>query len=99
VPLELENSGVTYLRVGPNFRIPFGHDHNVQEEVFVVISGSARVKLDDEIIELKQFDALRVPHDTVRNFEGGPDGVELIAIGEPNTGPGDANMTQGWWTD
>jgi len=99
VPLELENSGVTYLRIDPNFRLPFGHTHNVQEEVYVVISGSARIKLDDDIVELKQFDAVRIHNETMRNLEGGPEGAELIAIGAPNTGPGDGPMTQGWWQD
>jgi mannose-6-phosphate isomerase-like protein (cupin superfamily) len=99
VPLELENSGLSYLRVDPNYRVPFGHTHNVQEEVYVVLSGSARLKLDDEVIELKPLDAVRIHKDTMRNFEGGPEGAEVLAIGAPNTGPGDAPMTQDWWTD
>jgi mannose-6-phosphate isomerase-like protein (cupin superfamily) len=99
VPLELENSGLSYLRVDPNYRLPFGHTHNVQEEVYVVLSGSARLKLDDEVIELKPLDAVRIHKDTMRNFEGGPEGAEVLAIGAPNTGPGDAPMTQDWWTD
>ena len=99
VPLELENSGVTYLRIDPNFRLPFGHTHNVQEEVYVLVSGSARLKLDDDIVELKPFDAVRIHKETMRNLEGGPEGAELIAIGAPNTGPGDGPMTQDWWTD
>jgi mannose-6-phosphate isomerase-like protein (cupin superfamily) len=99
VPLELENSGLSYLRIAPNFRMPFGHRHNVQEEVYVLLSGSARLKLDDEVIDLKPLDAVRVDKDTVRNFEGGPDGAEMIAIGAPHTGPGDADMVDGWWMD
>ena len=99
VPLELENSGVSYLRVAPGFRLPFGHHHNVQEEVYVLVGGSARIKLDDDVVELKPFDAVRIHKDTVRNLEGGPDGAELIAIGAPNTGPGDGPMIQGWWMD
>ena len=99
VALELENSGVTYMRITPNFRLPFGHTHNVQEEVYVLISGSARLKLDDDIVELKPFDAVRIHNETMRNLEAGPEGAELIAIGAPNTGPGDGPMTQDWWTD
>jgi quercetin dioxygenase-like cupin family protein len=99
VPLEMENAGVSYLRVAPNFRVPFGHNHNVQEELYVVLSGSARLKLDDDVIELKPLDAVRIHKDTMRNVEGGPDGAELIAFGAPKTGPGDGPMTQGWWTD
>ena len=98
VPLELEHSGISYQRIAPGFRIPWGHTHNVQEEVYVVLSGSLRAKLDDEVVELRQWDALRVPKDTMRSFEGGPEGAEMLAVGAPNTGPGDANIEQYWWT-
>jgi len=99
VPLEMENAGVSYLRIGPNFRIPFGHTHKNQEEVYLVVSGGGRIKLGDDVRDLQQWDAVRVHKDTMRGFEAGPDGVELIAIGAPNTGPGDAEMEQGWWGD
>jgi mannose-6-phosphate isomerase-like protein (cupin superfamily) len=99
VPLEMENAGVSYLRVDPNYRVPFGHHHNVQEEVYVLLSGSARLKLDDEVIEMKPLDAVRIHKDTMRNFEGGPEGAEIIAFGAPNTGPGDGPMTDNWWID
>jgi mannose-6-phosphate isomerase-like protein (cupin superfamily) len=99
VPLELENFGISYQRIAPGFRVPFGHTHKVQEEVYVVVSGSLRVKLDNEVVELKQWDAVRVPKDTMRSFEGGPEGAEILAVGAPNTGPGDANVEQEWWTD
>jgi mannose-6-phosphate isomerase-like protein (cupin superfamily) len=98
-PLELENAGVSYLRLAPRYRMPFGHDHNVQEEVYVLVGGSARLKLDDDVVELQPFDAVRIHKDTMRNLEGGPDGAEVILFGAPKTGPGDADMTQGWWGD
>ena len=99
VPLELEQSGVSYQRLAPSFRVPFAHRHKNQEEVYVLISGSARAKLGDEIVDLRPFDALRVHKDTIRGFEAGPDGAELIAIGAPNTGPGDAELEHDWWSD
>jgi mannose-6-phosphate isomerase-like protein (cupin superfamily) len=99
VPLELENFGVTYQRLGPNFRVPFGHKHKNQEEVYLVVSGSMRAKVEDEVVELKQWDALRVHKDTMRGFEAGPEGAEIIAVGAPNTGPGDAEVEQDWWSD
>jgi len=99
VPLEMQNAGVSFLRVAPGFRVPFGHHHNVQEEVYVIVGGSARRKLDDEVVELKQWDAVRIAKETMRNFEGGPDGAEVIAFGAPNTGPGDGPMTMDWWQD
>ncbi len=99
VPLEMEHSGVSYQRLAPNYRLPFAHKHKNQEEVYVLVSGSARAKLEDDIIEMRPWDALRVPKDTVRCFEAGPEGAEMLAIGAPNTGPGDADMIQDWWMD
>jgi len=99
VPLELENSGLSYFRIAPGFRVPFGHKHSQQEEVYVVVAGSARAKLDDEVVELRSWDAVRVPAQTMRALEGGPDGAEVIAIGAPNTANRDVEMTPGWWTD
>jgi uncharacterized cupin superfamily protein len=99
VPLELENFGVSYQRLAPNYRLPFGHKHKQQEEVYVVVGGGGRAKLEDDVVELKQWDALRVPKDTTRGFEAGPDGMEIIAIGGPNTGPGDAEPDQDFWSD
>jgi uncharacterized cupin superfamily protein len=99
VPLGLENSGVSYIRIAPGFRIPFGHKHKQQEEVYVLVNGSARIKIDDEIRDLKQWDAVRLHRDTFRGFEAGEEGAELIAIGAPNTGPGDADVVQDFWSD
>jgi mannose-6-phosphate isomerase-like protein (cupin superfamily) len=99
VPLELEEQGVSYQRIAPNFRLPFGHQHKTQEEVYIVLSGSLRAKIEDEIVELGPFDALRVHKDTMRSFEGGPEGAELLAVGAPHTGPGDAQTENDWWSD
>jgi mannose-6-phosphate isomerase-like protein (cupin superfamily) len=97
--LELENSGVSYQRVAPNVRGGFGHRHKQQEELYVVVGGSGRIKLGDEVVELKRLDAVRIPKETMRNLEAGPDGLELIAFGAPATGPGDAEVEQGWWSE
>ena len=97
--LELQNSGVSLQRLEPGFRAPFGHTHKEQEELYVLLRGSARVKLDDEILELRQWDAIRVPGATMRAFEAGPDGAELLAFGAPHHGGNDAELTPGWWTD
>jgi mannose-6-phosphate isomerase-like protein (cupin superfamily) len=99
--LGLEKSGVSYQRLAPNFRLPFGHRQKEQEELYVVVEGSARVKLDDEVVELKRWDAVRVSNETVRCFEAGPDGAEILAFGAPKTGPSagnDAEMVPDWWT-
>jgi hypothetical protein len=36
--LELENSGLSYFRAAPGFRVPFGHRHSEQEEIYVVVA-------------------------------------------------------------
>ena len=99
VPLELEHSGVSYQRIAPNFRLPFGHTHKTQEEIYVVLSGKLKAKVGNEVLELGPLDAIRVHKDTIRGFEGGPEGAELLAIGAPHTGPGDAKVVQDWWSD
>ena len=98
VPLEAELIGITYQRLAPNYRIPNGHKHKTQEEVYVLVSGSARVKVDDHVREMKPWDAVRVHKDTMRSFEAGPEGAVFIAVGCPG-GPGDAVTTPDWWSD
>jgi mannose-6-phosphate isomerase-like protein (cupin superfamily) len=96
-PLNLEKSGVSYFKLAPDFRQPFGHRHGEQEEVYVVIRGSARIKLEDEIVELKTMDAVRIPCFTTRGLEAGPEGAEVLAFGAPNTENKDAEMEPGFW--
>lgn len=93
--LELSNFGLSYQRLEPGFRVPFGHTHGEQEEVYVVLNGAGRVKVDDEIVELAQWDAIRVPGDVKRALEAGPDGMEIIAIGAPLAD--DTEMDQSFW--
>jgi mannose-6-phosphate isomerase-like protein (cupin superfamily) len=99
VPLELERSGLSFYRLEPGFRPPFGHRHGEQEEVYVVVNGSARMKVGDEVVELRRWDALRVSAPVWRAFEAGPEGAELLAFGAPNTDNKDAEMQPGWWKD
>ena len=90
-------SGLSFQRVAPGVRSSFGHRQKTQEEVYVIVGGGGRIKVGDEVRELRQWDAVRVPPDTMRAFEAGPDGLELLAIGAPATGPGDAIMEENWW--
>ena len=97
--LDSDHLGVSYFRYDPNFRTPFGHRHREQEEAYVVVAGSGRAKLEDEVIELREWDVLRVAPDVVRSFEGGPQGLALIAIGNDRPEGGDGEMVQEFWTD
>lgn len=96
-PLDLQRSGLSYQRYAPNFRGPFGHRHDEQEEIYVILSGTARLKLEGDVVELSELDAVRVSPGTMRAFEAGPDGVELLAYGAPI--PDEAEMTPGWWSE
>ncbi len=95
--LEAEQTGLSLQRVKPNQRQAFGHRHEAAEEIYVVLSGSGRAKLDDEIIELGAFDALRVAPGVMRAFEADGDGLEFLAVGRHIKGDGE--LVQGWWTD
>lgn len=97
--LELEKSGVSYYRVAPGFRLPFGHTHSEQEEVYLVVTGSMRVRIGNDIVDLGPFDAVRVAPGAIRGFEAGRDGAELVAFGAPNTDNQDAEMQPDWWSD
>jgi len=96
--IEGKTLGLSLMRLEPGFRIPFGHKHVDQEEVYVVVRGSARVKVEDEVVELGEWDAIRFDKDTMRNVEAGPDGVEYLAFGAGDD-PLDAEMVPGWWSD
>jgi mannose-6-phosphate isomerase-like protein (cupin superfamily) len=99
VPLELEKSGLSYFRIAPDFRTPFGHRHAEQEEIYVVLSGSGRIKVNDDVVELGPWDAVRVAADAMHTLEAGPEGLEYIAVGAPNTDNKDVDMEQDWWHD
>ena len=82
--LELEKSGLSYQSVPPDYRFPFGHTHKEQEEVYVVVGGSGRMKLDEEIVAVKKWDVVRVPPGTWRGYEGR--NLEILVFGAPNLG-------------
>jgi len=94
-PLEVESGGFSYQRMAPNYVLPFGHRHENHEEVYVVLAGSGRVKLDGEVHELRQWDALRVAPAVERGFAAGPDGMELFVFFFNDTAT--TEMLQGYW--
>ena len=100
--LELEQSSLSYQRIPPDYRFPYGHTHVTQEEVYVVVRGSGRIKIDDVIVELEEWDAVRVPPGSWRGYEAGPDGLEILVVGAPNLGEDpreDVDGRRDWWAD
>jgi mannose-6-phosphate isomerase-like protein (cupin superfamily) len=95
--LDAEQTGVSLQRVKPGKRQAFAHKHDQAEEVYVVLKGSGRVKLDDEILDIEALDAIRVSPGVIRAFEAGPEGIEVLAVGPRRDGDGE--ILQGWWAD
>jgi mannose-6-phosphate isomerase-like protein (cupin superfamily) len=95
--LDAERTGVSHHRLKPGKRTPFGHKHEEAEEVYVVIAGSGRMKLDDEIIEVERLDAIRVAPEVIRAFEADDEGIEVLAMGARHDGDGE--VIPGWWSE
>jgi quinol monooxygenase YgiN/mannose-6-phosphate isomerase-like protein (cupin superfamily) len=95
--LAVEQTGVSHHHLRPGKRQAFGHRHERAEEIYLVLSGSGRVKLGDEIEEIGPLDAIRVAPTVIRAFEAGPQGLELVAFGARLRG--ESEILHGWWTD
>jgi mannose-6-phosphate isomerase-like protein (cupin superfamily) len=95
--LEAERTGISHQRLNPGKRQPFGHKHDQAEEIYVVLSGTGRMKLDEDIIELGELDAIRVAPGVTRAFEAGPQGLEVLAVGARHQGDGE--LIPNWWAD
>ena len=95
--LDSDELGVTLMRFAANLTATDGHHHKEQEEAYVVVGGSGRIRLDDEVLELKQFDVVRVAPHVVRAFETGPEGLEIIAVGGQKPEGGDGVRDLGRW--
>ena len=90
--------GVSWFTYEPGARMPFGHRHREQEEVYVVVGGSGRVKLDGEIVDVAERDVLRVSPGVMRAFEAGPDGLDVLCVGGSRPDGGDAERDAEFWT-
>lgn len=97
--LDSRDLGISHFRYDANVRSPTAHSHREQEEAYVVVAGSGRMLLDDECVDLRQWDAVRVAPEVVRAFEAGPDGLEVIAIGGPKPADGDGVRASANWPD
>jgi mannose-6-phosphate isomerase-like protein (cupin superfamily) len=92
-----ERIGMSLYRMNPGRRVGFGHRHGEAEEMYVVLSGSGRFRVQDEIVSVGPRDVVYCPPEAMREWEAGADGLELLAFG--GHAPGDAEMEPGWWVD
>jgi mannose-6-phosphate isomerase-like protein (cupin superfamily) len=92
-----ERIGLAHYQVKPGQRLEFGHRHKSMEEAYVVLAGGGTFRIDDELVEVGTHDVLRVGPESWRGWEAGPDGMELLALGEHKEGDGESEMDMGWW--
>ncbi|HEV7884713.1 MAG TPA: cupin domain-containing protein, partial [Solirubrobacteraceae bacterium] len=97
--LGSEHLGVTYMRYEPDVRSPMAHSHREQEEVYVVTRGAGKVRLDDEVRDIRQWDVVRVSPATIRAFEAGSEGMEFLAIGSQRPEGGDGIEAPNAWVE
>ena len=97
--LGCTTGGVGVEKLPAGLRMPFGHTHSEQEEIYVIAEGSGRIKLNDEVHDLRQWDILRIGPGVMRNLEAGSDGITLVAFGAPIGEKNDGEITPGWWSD
>jgi quercetin dioxygenase-like cupin family protein len=97
--LDSDHLGVSHFRFEPGVRSPFAHNHREQEEAYIVISGGGRMRLDDEVKAVRAWDVIRVSPSTIRAFEAGDDGLELVAIGSDRPEGGDGTPIEQVWIE
>lgn len=95
--LGAERIGMAHYKMNPGRRIGFGHRHAESEEIYVVLAGSGRFKIEDEIVPVSAKDVVYLPPGSMREWEAGPDGMELLATG--GHAEDDSEIQPGWWTD
>lgn len=95
--IDSEHLGVSHFRYPPNFKPSDGHSHREQEEVYVVLSGSGRARLNDDEFDIGPWDVVRVAPSTIRGFAAGPDGLEVLAVGSDRPEGGDGQSAKDWW--
>ena len=96
--LDLTQAGLSFHRIKPGKRQPFGHSHDRSEEIYVVIGGSGRMMIGDQLVELKKYDAVRVAPNEKRAFEADDEGLEIIASGQ-HLESDRGEVYKGWWGD
>jgi mannose-6-phosphate isomerase-like protein (cupin superfamily) len=97
--MDSRDLGISHFRYAANVRSSAAHSHREQEEAYVVVAGSGRVLLDDQVVDLRQWDVVRVAPEVVRAFEAGPDGLDIIAVGGPKPEDGDGVLGTAAWPD
>jgi mannose-6-phosphate isomerase-like protein (cupin superfamily) len=95
--LDAEATGLAYYVIKPGKRQAFGHRHENAEEIYLVLDGAGRIRLDDAIEGIGPFDAIRVAPSVTRALEAGPDGMTIVVLGARHASDGE--MLNDFWND
>jgi quercetin dioxygenase-like cupin family protein len=96
--LGLSQIGLSRQVLAPGTRLPFGHRHSHAEEVLYVLSGSGRARLNEELVEIKAGDVIRLGPEVMRGYEAGDDGIEVLIFGQ-NMDEDESHLDREWWSD
>ena len=88
-PLGAVQIGLTHCRLPPGKPQRWAHRHSIAEEIYVALSGSGRITVDEQAFELQPLDAVRVAPASAREPQAGPDGLEVLAFGSHDAGDGE----------
>jgi mannose-6-phosphate isomerase-like protein (cupin superfamily) len=91
--------GVSYLRFGPGRPLTVGHRHpGGGEEVYVLVSGRAEIKIGDEVFPMEPVSAVRVAADRLRGIRAaGDEEAAFVVVGYPIDDPDETEIVPGFW--
>ena len=96
-----EQVAITYRRMPQHTgsKGSYGHRHKTQEEIYFVVAGRLQFKLGEDVIELGEHEAIRVPPQTWRGiWNDEPDDAELIIVSTRVDDPsGDGETLEDFW--
>lgn len=97
--LGCEHIGVSYLRFGPDWPLTTGHRHPAGgEEVYVLIEGSARIKIGEDVVHMEAPAAIRVPSEEFRAIRAAGDAPAVFVVaGYPIEDPDETVLAPDFW--
>jgi len=95
-PLGCRQVGVTFSRCPPDWNSkPHDHADDEHEEVYVLVQGSAEVRVDDESVEMETGDAVWIAPEATRQIQNGADESAFVLISAPEF-ESDGDMADAW---
>lgn len=92
--LEATQLGSRLWRLAPG-QASTKHRHARQEELYVLLEGSGRARVDDELLTLEPLDTMLVTADSARQLFNDTDANQLwLVVGAPPEGANTLEMTE-----